>query len=85
VSPLLDQLLEVAGAIAILVAFALAQFRGLDRHGAPYLLLNVLGGVILGAIAGIHRQWGFFLLQTVWTLVAAWGLLALARRGEGAS
>ena len=39
----IELLLEVTGAILILVAFALAQFRGLDRHGFPYLVLNLVG------------------------------------------
>ena len=70
---------EVVGALLILAAFALNQFRGLDRHGAPYLLLNVAGCVILSIIAVNHRQWGFFVLQTVWGIVALWGLVALVR------
>jgi hypothetical protein len=80
----LEQLIEVAGALMILAAFALAQFRGLDRHGAPFLLLNLFGGAILTVLAGLHHLWGFFLLQAVWTLVALWGLAGLMRR-EGAA
>jgi hypothetical protein len=75
----LETAFEIVGALLILAAFALDQFRGLDRHGAPYLLLNVAGSVILAVIAANHRQWGFFVLQTVWGIVALWGLLALAR------
>ena len=76
-------LIEVTGAILILLAFALAQFRGLDRHGSPYLMLNLVGAALLTVSAATHRQWGFLLLQGVWALVALWGLLGLARR-EGA-
>ncbi len=76
---------EVAGAIMILSAFALNQFAGLDRHGYPYLLLNLAGAAILGVIAAMHQQWGFLLLQAAWAVVAAWGLLGLVRRGEVAS
>ena len=68
----------------ILGAFALAQFRGLDRHGYPYLLLNAVGGAILAVMAGKEQQWGFLLLQAVWTLVALWGVLGLMRRGATA-
>jgi hypothetical protein len=78
----LEQLIEVAGAVMILAAYALAQFRGLDRHGSPFLLLNLAGGAILAVLAGMHQQWGFFILQVVWTIVALWGLLALLRRGS---
>ena len=34
----IELVLEVVGAVLILVAFALAQFRGLDRHGSLYLV-----------------------------------------------
>jgi hypothetical protein len=80
-----DLLLEVTGAILILVAFVLAQFRGLDRHGAPYLVLNLVGSVILTVSAATHRQWGFLLLQSIWALVALWGLLGLVRQWEAPS
>ena len=62
----IDLLLEVTGAILILVAFALAQFRGLDRHGSLYLVLNLVGAALLAGSAATHRQWGFLLLQSVW-------------------
>ena len=77
---MIDLVLEVAGAILILVAFALAQFRGLDRHGAFYLVLNLVGAALLTVSAATHRQWGFLLLQGVWALVALWGLLGLVRQ-----
>ena len=82
---MIDLLIEVTGAILILVAFALAQFRGLDRHGAPYLVLNLVGAALLAGSATIHRQWGFLLLQGVWGLVALWDLLGLVHRGKALS
>jgi hypothetical protein len=81
----IDLLLEVTGAILILVAFALAQFRGLDRHGSLYLVLNLVGAALLAGSATIHRQWGFLLLQSVWALVALWDLLGLVRQGGAPS
>ena len=82
---MIDLLFEVLGALMILAAFALAQFRGLDRHGSPYLVLNLIGGTILAVVAATHRQWGFLLLQVVWALVALWGLRGLARRTQAPS
>lgn len=64
----------------VLAAFALSQFRGLNRHAPPYLLLNLFGSAILAILAGIHQQWGFLLLQTVWGLVSLWGVIGLFRR-----
>jgi hypothetical protein len=77
----MELMVEVAGALMILAAFALNQFAGLDRHGAPYLALNLVGGAILAVVAAMHGQWGFLLLQGVWAVVALWGLLGLVRRG----
>ena len=77
-----ELLFEIVGAIMILAAFALNQFAGLDRHGLPYLALNLVGAAILAAVAAIHAQWGFLLLQGVWALVALWGVIGLVRRGE---
>ena len=81
----MDLVFEVTGAILILVAFALAQFRGLDRHGSPYLMLNLVGAALLTVSAATHREWGFLLLQSVWALVALWGLLGLVRQGRALS
>ena len=82
---MIDLLIEVTGAILILAAFALAQFQGLDRHGARYLVLNLVGAALLAGSAAIHRQWGFLLLQGVWGVVALWDLLGLVRRGGALS
>lgn len=76
----LELMIEVTGAVMILSAFALAQFRGLDRHGSPYLALNLAGAAILAVLAAMHQQWGFLLLQVVWAIVALWGLIRLVRQ-----
>lgn len=63
----------------ILAAYGLAQFRGMNRHGLPFLLLNAVGSLILGGIAAAHAQWGFLLVYAVWAVVALVGLLPLLR------
>jgi hypothetical protein len=80
----IELVVEVAGAVMILAAFALNQFAGLDRHGFPYLGLNLVGAVILAVVAAVHGQWGFLLLQGVWAIVALWGVVGLVRREEKA-
>jgi hypothetical protein len=45
----------------------------------PYLWLNFVGAAALAASAGYEREWGFLLLNTVWSVVAAVGLIARAR------
>jgi hypothetical protein len=70
---------QVAGALAILAAFALVQRGTLSTGSVPYLMLNFSGGVATAAVAYAGGQWGFVLLQTVWALVAAWGLASRLR------
>jgi hypothetical protein len=69
------QAVQIAGALAILVAFASAQAGWLDQKAAGYLLLNLIGSGILGIQAGLQKQWGFVLLETVWALISAAGLV----------
>ena len=69
------QAVQIAGALAILVAFASAQLGWLDQKSASYLLLNLIGSGILGIQAGLQKQWGFVLLETVWALISAAGLV----------
>jgi hypothetical protein len=71
----MDQLVQIVGALLILVAFAAAQLGRLDPHSRPYLVLNLLGAAILTVLAWREGQWGFLLLESVWTAVSAWGLL----------
>jgi len=77
----LDQLVQIVGALLILVAFAGAQFGRLDQHSLSYLVLNLIGSVILAVLAGLDDQYGFLLLESVWALVSAW---SLARELRGA-
>lgn len=70
----MDQLIQIVGALLILVAFAAAQFGAMDPHSRAYLVLNFVGSVILAVLAWHERQWGFLLLETVWAIVSLWGL-----------
>jgi hypothetical protein len=76
---IVDQVIQVVGALAILLAYVLAQLRVLDQHALPYLALNFAGALVLAILAYLERQWGFLLLEGVWAAVSAWALLALAR------
>ena len=66
--------LQVVGALLILAAFIAAQYGALSTHSVPYLVLNLAGAGLLTWIAFDDRDWGFLLLESVWTLVSAWGL-----------
>ena len=75
----MDQLFQLAGALAILAAFFLAQLRVLDQHARSYLVLNLAGSALLAVLAWHEAQWGFLLLEAVWAFVSAWSLASVLR------
>ncbi len=82
----MDQVIQVVGALLILVAFAANQRGLMGPHERRYLWLNLLGSLILTGIALHNRDIGFLMLEGVWAIVSAWGLVQLARGKEpGAS
>lgn len=74
------QAVQILGALAILLGFALAQFGRVDVRSTAYLTLNLVGSAVLAVLAYHERQWGFLLLEGVWAIVSAWGFVA-RRRG----
>jgi len=71
----MSDVLQVLGALLILVPFAGLQVDRLRPDSATYLWLNLVGSALLSALALLGEQWGFLLLEACWALVAAWGLL----------
>ena len=71
----MDQVVQVVGALLILAGFAAAQFGKLDVESKTYLWLNLVGSVILAALAWHEQQWGFLLLEAVWAVVSAYSLV----------
>jgi hypothetical protein len=68
------QLVQIVGALAVLVAFASAQLGLLAARSRLYLALNLAGAIVLAGLAYVERQWGFLLLEGVWAAVSASGL-----------
>ncbi|MBB5872312.1 hypothetical protein F4553_005746 [Allocatelliglobosispora scoriae] len=68
-------LLQIVGALLVLTAFALTQSGVLNPKAVAYLLLNIVGAGVLAWLAWTTRDWGFLLLEGVWTIVS---LISLA-------
>ncbi len=69
------QVVSLLGAALILAAFALLQWGRWQAQDWSYLWANTVGAGLLTAVAWIESQWGFLVLEGVWTLVSAWGLV----------
>jgi len=75
------QLVQIAGSLLILTAFAASQAGRLPIDSQLYLVLNFVGSAILAVLAWIDQQWGFLLLEGVWALVSLYSLVQLTRGG----
>ena len=76
------QVISVLGALAVLAAYAANQFRWIGPSNLSYTLLNIIGAGVLSAIAVVEQQWGFLLLEGVWTLVSLFALIKLLRNNR---
>jgi hypothetical protein len=74
-----EHLVQILGALLILAGFVAGQIGLLRVDSRPYLWLNLVGSLILTVDAWRGRQWGFVMLEAVWAVVSAWGLVARRR------
>lgn len=70
----MDQLIQVTGAVMVLVGFVLAQLGWVHQRSLVYLVLNLVGSGLLAVLALLGGQWGFLLLEGAWSLVSGWSL-----------
>lgn len=80
----MSQIVQVVGSLLVLAGFAAAQRGTLNPKSLTYLVLNFVGSSILAVEAVIEQQWGFLVLEGVWAIVSAFGLIGLLR-GRGSA
>ena len=77
------QLVSLVGSLMILAAFSGVQLGRLEPSQLAAILLNLVGAGILAVVALVEEQWGFLLLEAVWTAVSAYALMKHLSRREG--
>ena len=78
------QVISVAGALMVLLAYGLnlaGTWRELD---AGYLALNIVGSLLLGIVAIEDRRVGFVLLEFAWAGIALVGVARSLRARRAA-
>lgn len=77
--------LQIFGALLVLGGYAASQLGLLSPKSVGYLTVNIAGAGLLAWLAWTSRDWGFLLLEGVWTVVSAGALIVvlLPRRGAG--
>ncbi len=68
------QVISIVGALLILVPFAASQLGRLKTSSLSYQMMNVIGAGTLTVVALLERQYGFILLEGVWTIMSLVGL-----------
>ena len=76
----MEQIVQIAGALLILTAFAAVQTGKWEPRALPALICNFVGAAVLTVTALLDQDWGFVLLESVWAAVSLAGLLARFRR-----
>ena len=71
----LSDALGTVGVSVLLLAFVLNQRRHLSEHSREFLAMNLIGACLCAYSAWLVRFMPFVALESVWALVAGWGLL----------
>ena len=69
-----SDLIGTIGVSTLLIAFVLNQRWVISEHSRMFLIMNMVGALLCGYSAWLVRFMPFVVLETVWALVAAWGL-----------
>ncbi len=70
-----SDIIGTLGVSLLLIAFVLNQRRTISEHSRAFLVMNMIGALLCGYSAWLVRFMPFVVLETVWAMFAAWGLL----------
>ena len=79
------QVISLIGALLILTPFAASQLGRLKTTQLSYQLMNFIGAGTLTAVAVLESQYGFILLEGVWTIMSLVGLRRVMVQRQPAS
>ena len=71
---LLGNLAGLAGVVMFLAAYWLLQAGKITAMGAPYLLCNLSGALLIMGSLLVDWNLSAFLLEAVWALISIYGL-----------
>jgi len=66
----LVQIISLAGAFLILVAYFANSRQWLGPRDPRYNLMNLVGGILLFWVAVVDRRAGFMVLELTWAIIA---------------
>jgi hypothetical protein len=69
----MGQMVQLVGAMLILSAYIASQQNRMRLDSVQFLGMNMVGAAILTVVAYVNRDYGFLLLEFVWTWVSARG------------
>ncbi len=78
----LSDIIGTLGVSMLLIAFVLNQRRTISEHSRSFLTMNMIGALLCAYSAWLVRFMPFVVLETVWALFAAWGLLRWSKATE---
>lgn len=76
---MLDQVLSITGALLVLGAYVANLLGRLDRDGARYAALNLLGSGML-SFAARHAAAGVLFIEVAWSVISLVALVAALRK-----
>jgi uncharacterized membrane protein len=74
------QILSMIGSVIVLIPYAALGLRKMDSTSFIYSFLNFLGSGILLFVALYIMQYGFIVLEVVWTAVSIYGMYMALKR-----